>query len=242
MTRRALDVTGSILTTLLVFGATPAVLVSVVGDPLGGGMGHQWSQEMRFLLAAVALVAWVAWAVCCTQLARAVVEQVRQGYVGTPTGTVLTDRVAARIAAGVLALVAFGAPLSVSAGAGAGASGPQRTVTVGRDVPTASPALASAPAAAPSAASVTPATGLYSYVVRPGDSLWSIATALLGDGDDWPAIAAVNLGRTMADGLQFVDPNTIHAGWTLLMPDQPVAPVPGSRPSRRSPPTSTVAP
>ena len=50
-----------------------------------------------------------------------------------------------------------------------------------------------------------------SYVVRPGDSLWSIAAAQLGDGDDWPAIAALNLGRTMADGLQFVDPNTIHS-------------------------------
>ena len=57
-------------------------------------------------------------------------------------------------------------------------------------------------------------------MVRPGDSLWSIAAALLGDGDDWPAIAALNLGRTMADGLRFVDPNTIHAGWTLEVPDQ----------------------
>jgi len=59
-----------------------------------------------------------------------------------------------------------------------------------------------------------------SYVVLPGDSLWSIAAARLGDGDDWPAIAALNLGHTMADGLQFVDPNSIHAGWTLEMPDQ----------------------
>jgi DNA-binding SARP family transcriptional activator len=214
-------VAGSILTTLLVFGATPAVLLSVVGDPLGGGMGHQWGHVVRLLVAALALVAWVAWAVCCTQLARAVVQRVRRGEVGTPAGAVLTDRVAARIAAGVLSLVAFGAPLTLNSGAGA--SGPPRTVTVGRDAPTASPARASAP----SAATRTPATGPDSYVVRPGDSLWSIAAALLGDGDDWPAIAALNLGRTMGDGLQFVDPNTIHAGWTLLMPDQgaPVAPV-----------------
>jgi len=215
-------VTGSILTTLLVFGATPAVLLSVVGDPLGGGMGHQWSHVVRLLVAALALVAWVAWAVCCTQLARAVVQQVRRGEVGTPAGAVLTDRVAARIAAGVLSLVAFGAPLTLSSGAGA--SGLQRTVTVGRDAPTASPALA----AAPSAATGTPATGPDSYVVRPGDSLWSIAAALLGDGDDWPAIAALNLGRTMGDGLQFVDPNTIQAGWTLLMPDQEAPVAPGS--------------
>ena len=82
-------------------------------------MGHQWGQEVRLLLAALALVAWIAWAVCCTQLARAVVEQVRSGHVGTQAGAVLTDRVAARMAAGVLALVAFGAPLTLSTGAGA---------------------------------------------------------------------------------------------------------------------------
>ncbi len=229
--RRARDVTGSILTTLLVFGATPAVLLTVVGDPLGGGMGHQWSQGARLLVAALALVAWIAWAVCCTQLARAVVEQVRRGHVGTLTGAVLTDRVAARIAAGVLSVVAFGAPLTWSGGAGA--SGPQRSVTVERDAPTASPALPSVS----SAAIGTPATSPGSYVVRPGDSLWSIAAALLGDGDDWPAIAALNLGRTMGDGLQFVDPNTIHAGWTLQIPDQgaPVAPETDLRAVRLAP-------
>jgi LysM repeat protein/DNA-binding SARP family transcriptional activator len=217
-------VTGSILTTLLVFGATPAVLLTVVGDPLGDGMGHQWNQGARLLLAALALVAWVAWAVCCTQLARAVVEQVRSGHVGAPAGAVLTDRVAARIAAGILSLLAFAAPLTLSAGAGAaaqhGAVGVE-TVTDERDAAPTSPA----PPRATSTAAPTPASSTDIYVVRPGDSLWSIAAALLGDGDDWPAIAAVNLGRTMADGLQFVDPNTIHAGWVLQMPDQgaPVA-------------------
>jgi hypothetical protein len=212
--RRALDVIGSILTTLLVFGATPAVLLSVVGDPLAGGMGHQWGPEARLLMSALALVAWVAWGVCCTQLARAVVEQVRSGHVGAPPGALLTDRVAARIAAGVISLVAFGAPLTLSTGAGA--SGPHGAVTVERGAPIAPAALAPVS----SAAARTPAPSPGSYVVRPGDSLWSIAAALLGDGDDWPAIAALNLGRTMADGLQFVDPNTIHAGWTLEIPDQ----------------------
>ncbi len=212
---------GSILTTLLVFGATPAVLLTVVGDPLGNGMGHQWSLVARLLLAALALVAWVAWAVCCTQLARAVVEQVRSGHVGAPAGAALTDKVAARIAAGVLSLLAIWTPLAMSTGAGA--TGPHGAVTVGavtveREAPAATP---SSPA--PSASPGTPATAPATYVVRPGDSLWSIAAARLGDGDDWPAIAALNLGRTMADGLQFVDPNRIHAGWTLLMPDQPEA-------------------
>jgi DNA-binding SARP family transcriptional activator len=214
LSRRLLDVTGSILTTLLVFGATPAVLLVVVGDPLGDGLGHQWSTGMRLLLAALAVVAWVAWAMCCTQLVRAVVEQVRSGHVGAPTGAVLTDRVAARIAAGVLTLLAFGAPLTLSAGAGA--AGPRGVVAITMEATTASPAASPLPSTAASA----PATTSGSYVVLPGDSLWSIAATQLGDGDDWPAIAALNLGRTMADGLQFVDPNSIRAGWTLEMPDQ----------------------
>ena len=240
MSRRVLDVTGSILTTLLVFGATPAVLLTAVGDPLGEGLGHQWSHSVRLLLAVVALVAWVAWVACCAQLARAVVEQVRSGHVGARTGAALTDRVAGRIAVGVLSLMAFGAPAALSTAAGA--SGAPRAVTVGRDAPTATPLP---PLVLPTATEV-PATAPATYLVRPGDSLWSIAAARLGDGDDWPAIAALNLGRTMADGLQFVDPNRIHAGWTLQMPDQgtpvtaqtdvaavPLAPVPAasSRPA-----------
>jgi DNA-binding SARP family transcriptional activator len=233
--QRALDVTGSILTTLLVFGATPAVLVTVVGNPLAGGMGHQWGHAARLFLTALALLAWVAWAVCCTQLARAVVEQVRSGHVRTPAGAVLTDRVAARIAAGVLSLVAFGAPLTLSTGAGA--SGPHGAQTVARDAATASPAPPPVPAPPTGTAAPSPD----SYVVRPGDSLWSIAAARLGDGDDWPAIAALNVGRTMADGLQFVDPNTIHSGWTLEMPDQG-APLPAETDVRAvlraSPPAS----
>jgi hypothetical protein len=159
LSRRALDVAGSILTTLLVFGATPAVLLVVVGDPLGGGLGHQWSRGPRLLLAALTLVAWVAWAVCCVQLVRAVVEQVRRGHAGTPTGAVLADRVAARIAAGVLSLLAFGAPLSLSAGAGA--AGPRSAVAVERDATTASPALPPVP----STAAGVPATTPDSYVV-----------------------------------------------------------------------------
>jgi LysM domain len=235
LSRRVLDVTGSILTMLLVFGATPAVLLVVVGDPLGGGLGHQWGGGLRLLLAALALVAWVAWVVCCTQLVRAVVEQVRSGHVGAPAGAMLTDKVAARIAAGVLALVAFGSPLTLSAGVGA--AGPPSAVTVERDATTASPAPV------PAAATAIPAATSESYVVVPGDSLWSIAAARLGDGDDWPAIAALNLGRTMADGLQFVDPNSIHAGWTLELPEQgmPIAPAAAVSAVGLAPPSATAA-
>jgi DNA-binding SARP family transcriptional activator/LysM repeat protein len=199
-----------VLTALLAFGATPAVLVRVVGNPLGQGLGHRWDHAGRIGLTIVVAVAWVAWGACCCQLLRAVVAQVRQGHVSTPVGAVLSDRIAGRIAAGVLAVLTVVAPMAL--GNGAGAAGVHAAVaTVGNNGPgVAGPTVTAAPLP----------TVAVSYVVRPGDSLWSIAATQLGDGDDWPAIAALNLGRTMPDGLRFVDPNRIEVGWTLQLPDQ----------------------
>ena len=219
-----LDAVGSLLTCLLVFAATPTVLISVVGYPLGGGLGHQWNHAARVALTGVTLVAWVAWLACCTQLTRSVIAQVRQGHVSAPAGGLLTDRVAARIAAGVLSLIAIAAPPFVASGAGA-SSDHLATSAIGIDVPPPtswhSPALPTA-VVQPSVAAT--------YVVRPDDSLWSIAEAELGDGGDWPAIAALNLGHTMSDGLRFVDPSLIRAGWTLELPDSSGPAVPPTAP------------
>jgi DNA-binding SARP family transcriptional activator len=212
--KKAADLVGSLLTALLAFGATPVVLVTVVGDPLSGGLGHQLNHDARVGLAAVVLVAWVAWVACCSQLIRSVIAQVRRGHISPASSATLTERIAARLAAGVLTLTALAAPVALTATAGAATTAP-RTESV---VPGTSALPAHAPAPVP-----VPTT----YVVRPGDSLWSIADAQLGDGSDWPAIAALNLGRMMPDGLRFVDPSRIYAGWTLLMPAPPTTDISG---------------
>ncbi|MEU4898536.1 LysM peptidoglycan-binding domain-containing protein [Streptomyces sp. NPDC044780] len=54
---------------------------------------------------------------------------------------------------------------------------------------------------------------------RPAESLWSIAEAKLGDGERWRQIAALNQGRTMADGTRFDADAFLQPGWTLLLPD-----------------------
>ncbi len=210
--KKAVDALGSLLTTLLIFAAIPAVLVTVVGYPLGDGLGHQWGVPARAVLTGLTLVAWVAWLACCTQLTRSVVTQVRRGHVTTPVGAVLTERVAARIAAGVLSLIAVAAPLFVASTAGA--SSATTASTIGVDAARA----VTTPAAAVPLAPVPFAAVAATYVVHQGDSLWSIAEAQLGDGGDWPAIAALNLGRTMPDGAHFVDPGLIDPGWTLQLP------------------------
>jgi hypothetical protein len=92
--RKFVDVSGSALTALLVFGAIPAVLVAIVGNPLAGGLGHQWSHLARIVLAGLAIVAWVAWVACCAQLSRTVIRYVHKGDVGLPVGASLTERIA----------------------------------------------------------------------------------------------------------------------------------------------------
>lgn len=210
--RNAADVTGSLLTAVLVFAAIPTALILVIGDPLAHGLGHGLHQPVRDLLAVLTATAWLAWAACSLQLARAVIVHVRLGGAVGPSGAALTDRVAARIATGVLIVIALGGPLTLTSAAGA--SRAVGTSITARDV---------IPASAPAQTSLVPGTdaplsSATTYVVRSGDSLWSIADAELGAGDDWPSIAALNLGRLMPGGLRMLDPNRIYAGWTLQMP------------------------
>jgi DNA-binding SARP family transcriptional activator len=203
---RLLDVAGAVIAALLAFTAVPAVLLLVVGNPLGAGLGHAWRPLPRDVLCLLVLAAWVAWAACCTQLIRSVYAHVRSGEVGVLRGAPVMDRLAARIAFGVLALTSVSAPLSLSTGAGASTpSGvaPRTAIT------------STLPVGAPKSPTETSAA---TYVVRPGDGLWEIADDRLGDGADWTALAALNLGRDMGGGTRFVDPDQLRAGWHLRLP------------------------
>ena len=203
--QRFLDVLGAAFAALLAFTAVPAVLVVIVGNPLAGGLGHAWQPLPRDALWLLVLAAWVAWAACCAQLIRAVVAHVRSGEVGVRRGSSVLDRVAARIAFGVLALTTFGAPLTLAAGAGASAP-----ASIGQST--------AMTATHPLRVSGSPAASASTYAVQRGDTLWGIADDLLGDGADWTALASLNLGRDLGGGARFVDPDQLREGWHLRLP------------------------
>ena len=218
--RRVLDVVAAALAALLAFTAVPAVLVLVVGNPLSGGLGHAWRPLPRDVLCALAVAAWVAWAACCTQLVRAVIVHVRTGEVTALSGGSVMDRMAARIAVGVFALTTVGAPLALAS-------------TSDASVP--APAFA---AVAPSAGGTMASVAHAGHSVRRGETLWGIADRRLGDGADWTAIAALNLGRDMSGGTRFVDPDHLRPGWHLHLPlvADAAAPAAWDRPIRTNPP------
>lgn len=56
------------------------------------------------------------------------------------------------------------------------------------------------------------------YVVRPGDSLWSIAGSKLNDPYRWTDIWQLNQGREMPDGERLLRPGYIRPGWRLHLP------------------------
>ena len=207
--RRILDVVGATCAALLAFTAVPAALIVTVGNPLAGGLGHDWRPLPHVVLCLLVLAAWVAWAACCAQLLRGVVAYVRSGEVGIRRNSSVLDRLAARIAFGVLALTTFGTPLSLATGAGASTPATNGTVS-------------SISVPIPRGVDVTAATAATaatrSYAVQPGDTLWRIAADLLGDGADWTSLAALNLGHDVRAGERLVDPDQLREGWRLRLP------------------------
>jgi DNA-binding SARP family transcriptional activator len=194
--RRVADVVGATVTALVVFVAVPAVLAVVVGNPLGDGLGHAWPSASRDALCAAVLAAWIAWAACCVQLIRTVAADVRRGETSATHGASVLERLAARIAIGVLAVSSVGVAAPVAAVTAAGASAPAVSAVAGPER---------------SVGAV--------HTVRRGDSLWRIARERLDDDGDWTAIAALNLGADMGDGARLVDPDHLRAGWRLRLPD-----------------------
>ncbi len=108
-------------------------------------------------MCALVLAAWVAWAFCGAQLVRGVAVHVRRGSVGLPLGASLIDRLAARIALGILALSSVGAPLVLTSPAGADPTSSAHAATYRLDMRD------------PRSSSV--------HFVQPDETLWSIADA-----------------------------------------------------------------
>lgn len=234
MIRRVVRGLWSISALGLVAGGLPWALLRWVGSPIPErvpGVGEtidsieRTGVEPRTMVVLLALVVWVAW----LRLMAALVVELAGVLVRRPTPTIRILGSSQRWAASLLAsLVLLSGGLGGSRGALAATSstGPVVTwATMGTTAVAdeATPIAAShdpvAPPAAPSAAS-----GLPTWTVVRNDSLWRIAERALGDGTRWRDVASANIGREVAPGVVFSDPDqVIHPGWVLVLPEADMA-------------------
>ena len=61
------------------------------------------------------------------------------------------------------------------------------------------------------------------YVVKEGDTLYSIAKQECGSGAVVDALAEANVGRRQPDGKVMKDPNLLQPGWELVLSCQTVS-------------------
>ncbi|MDP9220612.1 MAG: LysM peptidoglycan-binding domain-containing protein [Actinomycetota bacterium] len=213
----------------------PAALIGIGGSPLPGGL-PSWhdvttalsSPDDGTLFAGLLLLlAWGGWALFTLTVLIELLARLR----GRPAPKLPALRVPQAAAAALVGLLFAAGPQMASAGiettaapvvvsasfavdATASAVPVAHAVPVAPAVP-ATPAARAVPAAPAEAATRT-------YVVRDGDSLWSIAERELGDGRRFAAIAKLNYGVPQPDGRVLENSHWIQPGWTLKLPSEPV--------------------
>src|SRR5207244_6298012 len=64
------------------------------------------------------------------------------------------------------------------------------------------------------------------YLVRAGDTLWSIAMQTYGSGTEYRRLVTANVGRRMPDGGRFTAQGIIRPGWILAVPAAPTSATP----------------
>lgn len=197
---------------LLLAWATPVIWASTHDD-----LAHLLDRQDTggvFLLLLVA-VAWIGWAQFTVCAVRELIAQLRGRPWHAPRGLGSSQRAAALLIGSILVMLPASSALASEAQAA--------PATTAAHIPgqTTPARQATGPDQAHTSAASTSASST-SYTVRetrPAESLWAIAERELGDGERWREIAALNEGRTMADGAVFRANSFLQPGWHLQMPD-----------------------
>ncbi|MET8288352.1 hypothetical protein ABZV80_24285 [Streptomyces sp. NPDC005132] len=192
--------------------ATP-VIWTATRDDLAHLLDRQdTGAALLLLLIAVGWIGWVQFTFC---VLRELIAQVRGRTWHAPRGLGASQRVAALLVGSILVLLPTSSALASEAH-----STPAATAAHSPGPPASGPQVAPVtPTQTPSAHTVTSPPAYTVRETRPAESLWGIAERELGDGERWREIAALNQGRTMADGHTFQPSSFLQPGWQLLMPD-----------------------
>ncbi|MET7897027.1 hypothetical protein [Streptomyces mirabilis] len=217
--RRSLTVLRAVLSLLVLAAAVAGLpLLLAWATPVVWAASHDDLTHLldrqdtggAFLLLLIA-VGWAGWAQFTFCALRELLAQLRGRTWHAPRGLGASHRAAAVLINSILVLLPTGSALATPASAIPAQSAPRLPQQA---------AHASTPdhAAAASSQKADPGSTYTVRDSRPAESLWSIAERQLGDGERWREIAALNEGRTMADGQVFKANSFLQPGWQLEMP------------------------
>lgn len=235
MTRRGSAVVRgliSLIATAALLVGVPVGLAVLVGWPLPTSVpdGETLSLAMNtgitdeFIVNALAVIAWLAWA----QLTLALFIEAIAAVRGRPPRDLPfapgLQAAAARLVAGIVMLVA---PLQPARAVAA----PAPPVAVVVPIETGEPVIdlrapaptanlrSPQPAVASAMGAPAPGTAIRTVTVERHDSYWAIAERELADGLRWREVQALNVGRTMTDGHVIgIGDELLRAGWILDLP------------------------
>jgi hypothetical protein len=243
---------------ILVVGV-PVALASWVGWPLptevptlsqiGNALRDTYIPD-EVLVKALAVVCWLVWIELVASLLVEAVAYVRGRKAGAVPFAGGLQRGAARLIATVALLGSLLASkgLSGSGGFGLRALAPptsQPLVTLVADEQAAEPDGPAAPLGRAGAAVGGRLAPPPTYEVQRRDTLWDIAERHLGDPFRWREIFTLNQGKVQPDGRCLSDPDLIHAGWRLELPDDAgglAPPAPAAPPAPTDPPEPPAPP
>ena len=241
----------SLIATAALLVGIPVGLAVLVGWPLPTSVpdGETLSRAMNtgitdeFIVNALAVIAWLAWA----QLTLALLIEAIAAVRGRPPRALPfapgLQAAAARLVAGIVMLVA---PLQPARAVAA----PAHPTAVVAPIEIAEPVIdlralaptanltSPQPAAASAMGASAPGTAIRKVTVERHDSYWAIAERELDDGLRWREVQALNVGRTMTDGHVIgVGDELLRAGWILDLPAD--GPAGAEAPEPAAPETAT---
>ncbi|MFB9732825.1 LysM peptidoglycan-binding domain-containing protein [Ornithinimicrobium kibberense] len=208
--RRRLLGLGALVVLAAILVGLPAVLLALGGNPLPGTLPSLDQVRAALLtpddgtlaLTGAKLLGWVVWAALSLSIVVEAISALRGVQPPRLPALSLPQ-------SGMRPLVVAALALFIAA---PGGTVPAATAAPAPAVTASAPVTAGA-GTAPAPVTATPATGTeqestISYVVRPGDTLWSIAAQHLGSGHDYHRIVDLN-PEQLAGGADWVTPGMV---------------------------------
>ncbi|MCK0116995.1 LysM peptidoglycan-binding domain-containing protein [Isoptericola sp. S6320L] len=217
--RRRLLGLAALVAILAIIIGLPAVLFAVGANPFADGVS--WGDLTRpddgsLALAAIKVIAWIAWGALTISLLVEIVARVRGIRPPRMPGLALPQGWAQGLVGAAVALFAAAGPTAAVSPPASAA--PLAAVEPGVAAADVDHAATDGAARSQEQTEQRDAPETVAYTVQPNDSLWSIAEQRLGDGNRFTELVALN-ADLLGGKADFLKP-----GWVLTLPASPEPP------------------